>query len=100
MSMPLECIVAAGFDDTTGYLAMQTLLQVKPVPDGIFCYNDPVAIGAMKAILEAGLNVPRDIAIFCAGNGHYSGLFAGAPRAGGPRTSPIGQQAPGPLMEQ
>src|SRR5438034_5141320 len=25
------------------------------IPDGIFCYNDPVTIGAMKAIFEAGL---------------------------------------------
>jgi len=28
---------------------MQNLLQMTPTPDGVFCYNDPVAIGAMKA---------------------------------------------------
>jgi len=45
------------------------------VPDGIFAYNDPVAAGAVKAILEAGLRVPEDIAIIGAGNVHYSDLL-------------------------
>src|SRR5438128_6011374 len=45
---------------------------LQPIPDGIFCYNDPVAIGAMKAIFEAGLNVPDDISVVGAGNVHYS----------------------------
>jgi len=54
---------------------MQQLLQQRPRPDGVFCYNDPVAAGAIKAILEAGLNVPRDIAVIGAGNVHYSDLL-------------------------
>jgi LacI family transcriptional regulator len=49
---------------------------VKPVPDGVFCYNDPVAIGAMKALLEAGLKVPDDVAVVGAGNVHYSDALA------------------------
>ena len=55
---------------------MRHLLGVRPPPDGVFCYNDPVAIGAMKAILEAGLNLPRDIAVVGAGNVHYSDVLA------------------------
>jgi LacI family transcriptional regulator len=55
---------------------MQRLLKVSPVPDGVFCYNDPVAIGAMKAILEAGLNMPQDISVVGAGNVHYSDVLA------------------------
>jgi LacI family transcriptional regulator len=46
------------------------------MPDGIFCYNDPVAIGAMKAILEAGLRLPSDICMVGAGNVHYSDVLA------------------------
>jgi LacI family transcriptional regulator len=38
-------------------------------------YNDPVAAGALKAILEAGLKVPDDIAVIGAGNVHYSDLL-------------------------
>ena len=44
-------------------------------PDGVFCYNDPVAAGAIKAVLETGLKVPGDIAIIGAGNVHYSDLL-------------------------
>jgi LacI family transcriptional regulator len=68
--------VDGGRDDTSGYQAMQTLLQVTPLPDGIFCFNDPVAIGASKAIREAGLRVPHDIALVGAGNVHYSDQLA------------------------
>ncbi|MGB6977812.1 MAG: substrate-binding domain-containing protein, partial [Candidatus Acidiferrales bacterium] len=40
------------------------------------CYNDPVAIGAVKAILDAGLRVPNDIAVTGSGNIHFSDLLA------------------------
>ena len=54
-----------------GYEAMQRLLAIKPRPDGVFCYNDPMAIGAMDAVLNAGLRIPEDIAIIGCGNLHY-----------------------------
>ena len=55
-----------------GYEAARNLLAAKPRPDGIFCFNDPVALGAMRAILEAGLRIPEDIAVVGCGNLHYS----------------------------
>jgi LacI family transcriptional regulator len=58
--------------DVSGYEAMTELLKMDPRPDGVFCYNDPTAMGAMKAILEAGLRVPEDIAIIGCGNVHYA----------------------------
>jgi LacI family transcriptional regulator len=58
--------------DHTGYLAMKQLLELKPRPDGVFCYNDPTAMGAMKAVLEAGLEVPRDVAVVGCGNVTYA----------------------------
>jgi LacI family transcriptional regulator len=71
-----QYVVDGGRDDVTGYMAMQELLQVRPLLDGIFCFNDPVAIGASKAIREAGLRVPEDIALVGAGNVHYSDQLA------------------------
>jgi LacI family transcriptional regulator len=50
---------------------MQQLLQLNPRPDGVFCCNDPIAMGAMRAIVEAGLRIPEDIAILGCGNVHY-----------------------------
>lgn len=58
--------------DTSGYEAMKRLLETRPVPDGVVCYNDPTALGAMRAILEAGLKVPDDIAVIGAGDDRYA----------------------------
>jgi len=55
-----------------GYEATRKLLDSEPRPDGIFCFNDPIAIGAMKAILDAGLRIPEDIAVVGCGNLLYS----------------------------
>ncbi|MDR3750916.1 MAG: LacI family DNA-binding transcriptional regulator [Terracidiphilus sp.] len=55
-----------------GYEATKTLLGLKPRPDGIFCFNDPIALGAMRAILDAGLRIPEDIAVVGCGNVLYS----------------------------
>lgn len=50
---------------------MKTLLSLKPRPDGVFCYNDPMAIGAIHTIVDAGLRIPEDIAVIGSGNLHY-----------------------------
>jgi LacI family transcriptional regulator len=59
----------------TGAQAMRKLLGLKLVPDGVFCYNDPTAIGAMFAILEAGLRIPQDIALLGCGNIQHAGFM-------------------------
>jgi LacI family transcriptional regulator len=56
----------------TGRKAMRQLLQLNPRPDAVFCYNDPLAIGAIEAVIEAGLSVPGDIAIVGCGNIRYN----------------------------
>jgi LacI family transcriptional regulator len=61
--------------DLAGYDAMKSLLELDPRPDGVFCYNDPMASGAMQAILEAGLRIPQDIAIAGCGNVQYAPLL-------------------------
>src|SRR5438046_1879022 len=68
-------VATGGYKDDSGYQGMRGLLPWRPIPDGIFCYNDPVAIGAMKAIFEAGLKVPDDISLVGAGNVHYPGVL-------------------------
>jgi len=54
-----------------GAQAMRLLLRLNPRPDGVFCYNDPLAIGALDAIFEKGLRVPEDVAVIGCGNLHY-----------------------------
>ncbi len=65
-------LVAGGYPDSGGYKAMRQLLSRRKRPDGVFCFNDPVAAGALNAILDAGLKVPEDIALIGVGNVHYS----------------------------
>jgi len=63
-----EWIVRGGFKEVDGYRGMKKLLAMKPRVDAVFAANDPSAIGAMKAIWDAGLRVPDDVAIVGAGD--------------------------------
>ena len=54
-----EYVVSGQHSDASGYEAMRQLLALSHPPDGVFCYNDPVAAGAIKAVLESGLSVPN-----------------------------------------
>ncbi|MFT6925925.1 MAG: LacI family asc operon transcriptional repressor [Psychromonas sp.] len=47
-----------------GYLACQNLLLRDCDFTALCCFNDGMAIGAMKAIHEAGLSIPEDISLF------------------------------------
>lgn len=54
-------LIAEGdFSENSGYVAMKKLLPFKP--DAIFAQSDVMAIGAMRAVQEAGLKIPRDVA--------------------------------------
>lgn len=72
---PRQGVWDAGHDDAAGYATMNQILKSDTKPDGAFCYNDPVAIGAMRAILETGLSVPRDIALVGVANTHFSDML-------------------------
>lgn len=51
-----------------GFEAMQQLLSLKHRPDAVFCYNDVIGYGALKAIFEAGLQIPSDVAVIGVSN--------------------------------
>jgi len=86
-------------DDASGYSAARRLLALEPRPDGIFGYNDPTAAGAMKAILEAGIAIPREIKVIGVGNVHYSDLLRVPLSTIDQSSTAIGQQAAGMLIE-
>jgi len=54
-----------------GAEAMRRLLTLQKRPDGIFCFNDPLAMGAMNYALDHGFRIPEDIAVIGCGNLHY-----------------------------
>jgi len=100
LSVPPRFVVEARYEDKTGYNAMQKLLRLNPLPDGVFCYNDPVAIGAMNAIRDAGLKIPEDIAVVGAGNVHYSDVLAVPLTTIDQGTREIGRNSAELLLEQ
>ncbi|MCK4518730.1 MAG: substrate-binding domain-containing protein [Candidatus Omnitrophica bacterium] len=59
-----EKIVGYGdFNEEGGYEEMKRILYGSFKPTAMFCANDIMAIGAMRAIKEKGLRVPDDIAV-------------------------------------
>lgn len=68
-------LVPAGFMEADGYRATRRILSDRIRIDAIFAANDPAAIGAMKAIWEAGLRVPDDIAVVGAGDITFGDLL-------------------------
>ncbi len=46
-----------------GAEAMHRLLAVRPLPDALFCFNDLLALGAMRVLHERGVRIPDDIAV-------------------------------------
>lgn len=53
----------ASRDRPGGAAAVQRLIRARKPPDALFCYNDLMALGAMRAVLQHGLRVPEDVAV-------------------------------------
>jgi LacI family transcriptional regulator len=62
-SIEEDTVIQTGVFSDKGYNAMKSLIESDDLPDAIFCFNDPTAIGALRAIKEAGLKCPEDIAL-------------------------------------
>lgn len=51
------------YNRVSGARSMRQLLALDSPPDAVFCFNDHLALGVMRAIYDAGLHVPEDIAV-------------------------------------
>jgi DNA-binding LacI/PurR family transcriptional regulator len=54
---------AGDFTRESGYAAMRSLLARRPDLDAVFAASDQMALGAMRALREAGRRVPQDVAV-------------------------------------
>jgi len=88
-----NAVLVEELGDATGYAATAKFLQLQPRPDGIFCYNDAIAYGAIAAALDAGLRVPEDIAIVGCGNLLYNKFLKIPLTSVDQQTAAIGQKA-------
>ncbi|MEV0392042.1 LacI family DNA-binding transcriptional regulator [Polymorphospora rubra] len=62
-ALPDELIRHGHLGEAGGYKAMNELLELDPRPTAVFCFNNLVTVGALKAIREAKLRIPTDISI-------------------------------------
>lgn len=64
-SLPVdETLIRKGdFHPHSGYLAVAQLIQSNPRPTAFFICNDMMAIGALRALVEARLQVPQDCSL-------------------------------------
>ncbi len=56
-------VLAGDFRPQSGYEAARQLLALDSPPSAIFACNDMMAMGALCALNDAGLQVPRDISV-------------------------------------
>ena len=75
---PQIIIHSQGRQIENGEEAMMRLLQIQPHPTAVFCFNDLMAIGAIKTIKDNHLRVPEDISIVGFDNIPYSAYISPA----------------------
>ncbi len=51
------------FREKSGYQAAKIIMLSESLPEAVVCANDNMAVGAMHALQESGLQIPADIAI-------------------------------------
>lgn len=56
-------LAGTGYHREDGAASMRELLALPEPPDAVFCFNDLLALGALRTLAEAGLSVPGDVAV-------------------------------------
>jgi DNA-binding LacI/PurR family transcriptional regulator len=60
---PSLIVAAPLWHRASGAEAMTRLLRLEPGFDAVFCFNDALALGAMRVLQSRGKNVPNDVAV-------------------------------------
>ncbi len=69
-------ILGTDYSAENGYESTRSLLQKATRPTAIFALNNQIALGAMKAINEARLNIPEDISLISFDEQYYFELLS------------------------
>jgi DNA-binding LacI/PurR family transcriptional regulator len=70
-----EYIQAGDFLQESGYTAMQRLLDLDEPPDAVAVQADAMAAGAIRALEDAGLRCPEDVAITGFDDAPWAGMM-------------------------
>ncbi|MFB9880527.1 LacI family DNA-binding transcriptional regulator [Planobispora siamensis] len=58
-----EMVAYGDFSEESGMIAMRALLERNPDVDAVFTASDPMALGAIRVLREAGRSIPGDVAV-------------------------------------
>ena len=58
-----QIVVGADFRQENGYMEAKLLLSLSDRPSAIFATSDTITLGALQAIYEEGLSIPRDVSV-------------------------------------
>jgi DNA-binding LacI/PurR family transcriptional regulator len=61
LELPAEYVRVGDFREMSGYLAAKSLVGLRDRPTALFVANNLMAAGALRALQEMGLRVPRDV---------------------------------------
>lgn len=68
LTVPPEYLIANTLDRRTGYQAMQQLLNTSPRPTAVIVDNHLSGVGAIRALLDAGIELGREISVIVWGS--------------------------------
>ena len=68
LTLDSNAVIPSDFSPETGYQSTQELLQNSRNFDAVVYADDMIAIGGMRALADAGLRIPQDVAVTGFGN--------------------------------
>jgi len=63
IALPRTLLVRREYDEASGRLGLQAMLDTGKPPTAIFCANDFIAIGVLNRAMERGIAIPDDLAV-------------------------------------
>ncbi len=104
LTAPAEWTVVSDYTHEGGYKAVQQLLSLRErggeLPGALFVANDVMAAGTLKALYDAGLQVPRDISVVTVGDSPFAAYTIPALTTLSLPVQAAGREAANILLEQ
>lgn len=61
--IPMPGVRVDNWERQMGAQAIERIVRAAPLPDAIFAFNDTLALGALRALLQHGVQVPSEVAV-------------------------------------
>ena len=88
------------FHEQDGYAAAMQLMTRPERPSAIFSANNPMVVGAMKAIRDLGLRCPEDVSVVCFDDFPFADVFQPQMTTVRQPVEAIGEQAAALLLDR